>query len=224
MTAPVKHGNPTVSNDPARCARCGLPVLVRGDGRALEPAPHAEGVYRPCGGIISPLDAVHALHGTGPAGGAEVGNWRTGRSGIVGVSRFTNETSLLPFERLGDGEHMQPHLAGAADLHGVAGGAVPGPQLVTDADDAVRRLVVGAPAVCHGTTVCSALAAGPTVHAVAALRRDMCMSDYSSGVHVHNPTRSASVVHMHDATLAIALGGTSKAAPDGPSQPASPIH
>lgn len=88
MTA-LTCGNPTASNAPARCARCGLPVLVRGDGRVLEPAPHAEGVYRPCGGIISPLDAVHALYGTGPAVGhrvhrcaaieAEVAGWRAGR-------------------------------------------------------------------------------------------------------------------------------------------------
>lgn len=89
MTTSVTPGNATVSNVPARCGRCGAGVIVRGDGLALEPKPHAEGVYRPDTGIIAPLDALHAYYGTKPAVGhrvhrcaaveAEVAAWRAGR-------------------------------------------------------------------------------------------------------------------------------------------------
>ena len=44
MTAFAIRGNATVSNDPARCARCGPPVLVRGDGRVREPQPAFSGM------------------------------------------------------------------------------------------------------------------------------------------------------------------------------------
>lgn len=43
MTA-LTCGNPIVGNDPARCARCGLPVLVREDGRVREPQPAFSGM------------------------------------------------------------------------------------------------------------------------------------------------------------------------------------
>lgn len=68
MTA-LTCGNPTVSNDPARCARCGLPVLVRGDGRMLDVEPTALGIHLPNGGTVTPLQAALAWHGKAPAVG-----------------------------------------------------------------------------------------------------------------------------------------------------------
>jgi hypothetical protein len=82
----VTRGNLNVGND---CGRCGRGVIRRQDGLTLEPVPHSEGVYRADGGIIAPLDAIHAYYGTKPAVGhrvhrcaaveAEVAGWRTAR-------------------------------------------------------------------------------------------------------------------------------------------------
>jgi hypothetical protein len=46
------------------CLRCGRNVIVRDDGKALEPEPHRLGIHNPAGGQLTPSEIAKAFHGS----------------------------------------------------------------------------------------------------------------------------------------------------------------
>lgn len=124
--------------------------------------------------------------------------------GSVGRDSLAGDTALLALE-LGDlALDAQSDRVGAANAPSLTDAGVRSPRLVVDPNDPVWGLAIAAR--CHGNTVASAYALSPRVSVRGVGVGRTRGADNSRRLHMHNDTRSDSVMHMHFANDLAMIG------------------